>query len=120
MTAKEIEENKYNGVLADMMLEVRGNPEKENMSFNIFLEGTGAGHETASTVAAYFMYDLALNPDHQQIVYEEIMREIGDKPITLSWAGTSRDSSTLGLAPKSRRELIHLFWEFLGRFRLQL
>ena len=52
------------------------------MSFNIFLEGTGAGHETACTVAAYFMYDLALNPDHQQKVYEEIMREIGDKPIT--------------------------------------
>ena len=82
MTAKEIEENKYNGVLADMMLEVQGNPEKEDMPFNIFLEGTGAGHETASTMVAYFMYHLALNPDHQQIVYEEIMREIGDKAIT--------------------------------------
>ena len=46
MTAKKIEENKYNGALADMMLEVRGNSEseKENMSFNIFLEGTGEVH----------------------------------------------------------------------------
>jgi len=83
MTAVEIEMGKkHNGVLADLMLEVRGNPEMEDVPFNIFLEGTGAGHETASTMVAYFMYHLALNPDHQQIVYEEIMREIGDKPIT--------------------------------------
>ena len=28
------------------------------------------------------MYNLALNTDKQQIAYEEIMREIGDKPLT--------------------------------------
>ena len=52
------------------------------MPVNVLLEGMGAGHEMTFTVVGYFMYDLALNADKQQIVYEEIMREIGDKPIT--------------------------------------
>ena len=77
-----LESNRTNGVLADMIMNCRGNPEMEDMPASILPESMGAGHEMASHVVAYFMYNLALNPDKQQIAYEEIMREIGDKPLT--------------------------------------
>ena len=106
-----------NGLLANILQECRGNSEMENMPLSVVLESLVAGHPTTSIMVSYFLYDLAMRPDKQQRVYEEIMKEIGDKPITPKGL---KKLNFLGLAPRSRRDSVLLFWEFLGRFRLQL
>ena len=73
-----------NGILACLIQESRLNPDLEGMPLSVFIESMAAGHVTASPVTGFFLYHLATNPDKQQIVYEEIMRKIGDKPITRS------------------------------------
>jgi len=70
------------GILTSLIQECRLNPDLEGMPLSVFVESMAAGHDTASTVAGYFLYHMALNPDKQEIAYEEIMRKIGDKPIT--------------------------------------
>ena len=69
-------------VLTNMYQGCRGSPDLESVPFNVILESTVAGHVTSTTVVGYFLLHMALNPDKQQAVYEEIMREIGDDPIT--------------------------------------
>jgi len=74
--------NRESSFVANVYQECRGDPDLERAPFNVLLEYMSAGQDGASKAVGHLLYNLASNPDKQQTVYEEIMREIGDNPIT--------------------------------------